>query len=47
MTVHKVAGIDGPGYADYVSARDGRSHRGDYYLGREGEVSESPSSPSR
>ncbi len=36
MTVHKVAGVDGPGYADYLTGKDGASRPGDYYLGRSG-----------
>jgi len=36
MTVHKIAGIDGPGYADYLSGAGGEDRRGDYYLGRTG-----------
>jgi conjugative relaxase-like TrwC/TraI family protein len=36
MTVHKIAGIDGPGYADYLTGAGGRDRRGDYYLGRTG-----------
>ncbi|HXA29335.1 MAG TPA: MobF family relaxase [Candidatus Angelobacter sp.] len=36
MTLHKIAGIDGPGYADYLTGAGGRDRRGDYYLGRTG-----------
>jgi conjugative relaxase-like TrwC/TraI family protein len=36
MTVHKIAGIDGPGYADYLTGKGGRDRRGDYYLGKGG-----------
>jgi conjugative relaxase-like TrwC/TraI family protein len=36
MTVHKIAGIDGSGYADYLSGAGGEDRRGDYYLGRSG-----------
>jgi conjugative relaxase-like TrwC/TraI family protein len=36
MTVHKIAGIDGPGYADYLTGAGGQDRRGDYYLGRSG-----------
>jgi conjugative relaxase-like TrwC/TraI family protein len=40
MTVHKIAGIDGPGYADYLTGTGGRDRRGDYYLGRSGRARE-------
>lgn len=40
MTVHKVAGIDGPGYADYLAGAGGQDRRGDYYLGRSGQPRE-------
>ena len=40
MTVHKIAGIDGPGYADYLTGKGGRDRRGDYYLGRSGRARE-------
>jgi hypothetical protein len=36
MTVHKIAGIDGPGYADYLTGAGGRDRRGDYNLGQSG-----------
>jgi conjugative relaxase-like TrwC/TraI family protein len=36
MTVHKVAGIDSPGYADYLTCKGGAARPGDYYLGRSG-----------
>lgn len=36
MTVHKVHGIDGPGYADYLTCKGGSERPGDYYLGRSG-----------
>jgi len=42
MTVHKVAGIDGPGYADYLTSKGGEARRGDYYLGRGGHARENP-----
>jgi conjugative relaxase-like TrwC/TraI family protein len=42
MTVHKVAGIDGPGYADCLTSRGGEARRGDYYLGRGGHADENP-----
>jgi hypothetical protein len=40
MTVHKIAGIDGPGYADYPTGAGGQDRRGDYYLGRSGRAHE-------
>lgn len=40
LTVHKIAGIDGPGYADYLTGKGGRDRRGDYYLGRSGRARE-------
>lgn len=40
MTVHKVAGIDGPGYTDYLTSKGGEARRGDYYLGRGGHARE-------
>jgi conjugative relaxase-like TrwC/TraI family protein len=40
MTVHKIAGIDGPGYADYLTGAGGQDRRGDYYLGRSGQARE-------
>ncbi|HXA30099.1 MAG TPA: MobF family relaxase [Candidatus Angelobacter sp.] len=40
MTVHKIAGIDGPGYADYLTGAGGQDRRGDYYLGRSGQPRE-------
>ncbi len=40
MTVHKVTGIDGPGYADYLTCKDAAERSGDYYLGRSGRPSE-------
>jgi len=36
MTVHKITGIDGPGYADYLTCKGGAARPGDYYLGRSG-----------
>jgi conjugative relaxase-like TrwC/TraI family protein len=42
MTVHKVAGIDGPGYSDYLTSKGGEARRGDYYLGRGGHARENP-----
>lgn len=42
MTVHKIAGIDGPGYADYLTGAGGQDRRGDYYLGPSGRVWENP-----
>src|SRR5579884_1816058 len=42
MTVHKIAGIDGPGYADYLTGAGGQDRRGDYYLGPSGRVWEYP-----
>jgi conjugative relaxase-like TrwC/TraI family protein len=36
MTVHKIAGIDSPGYADYLTCKGGSARPGDYYLGRSG-----------
>ena len=36
MTVHKIAGVDGPGYADYLTCKGGSERPGDYYLGRSG-----------
>ena len=36
MTVHKIAGLDGPGYADYLTCKGGSARPGDYYLGGSG-----------
>jgi len=36
MTLHKIEGIDGPDYADYLTCKGGAARPGDYYLGRTG-----------